>query len=286
MGQEYILQHFFTPTREFLDGSLYLTWAGHRKCDSSHVIGPRLLETYKLVFVIGGKGYLDQGSAPRQQLAAEDAFVLFPRERHYYFADPEDPWELMWVAFNGRLCPSLIETTGITREACVAKHALTVGIHKTMTTIVESLGDGEDVNRLRAIGYFYILITKLATQINTNRKTVRELAKAEVINQAIAFIEQNYFNPIDVDMICRHVNYSRSFVSHAFKMETNMTIPNLINLVRMKKAKLLLETDLSIKEVACSVGIDDSLYFSKVFKKIYGVSPQGFRKEQANERSK
>ncbi|MNZ50740.1 HTH-type transcriptional activator Btr [compost metagenome] len=51
-------------------------------------------------------------------------------------------------------------------------------------------------------------------------------------------------------------------------------IPEYISKIRIQNAKVLLqETDLNIQEISASVGITDSLYFSKLFKNVTGISP-------------
>ena len=87
-----LIQYFHTPSEEFLNSSIYITWAGHRYCDAEHMIGPRVLDTYKLLFVINGKGYLKQGDNPLITISQGDIVILFPKERHHYYADPEDPF--------------------------------------------------------------------------------------------------------------------------------------------------------------------------------------------------
>ena len=58
-----------------------------------------------------------------------------------------------------------------------------------------------------------------------------------------------------------------------------MTIPEYTNMVRIQNAKsLLTETDMPMHEISTSVGVHDSFYFSKLFKKITGETPRDYRK--------
>ncbi|QQZ59025.1 AraC family ligand binding domain-containing protein [Paenibacillus sonchi] len=76
--KDHIVQHFYTPTKTQMEQSAYITWAGHRKCGKDHVVGPRVLETYKMVFVLSGKGYLTQGDHVNKMLNQGDIFILLP----------------------------------------------------------------------------------------------------------------------------------------------------------------------------------------------------------------
>lgn len=276
-----LIQYFHTPSEEFLNSSIYITWAGHRYCDAEHMIGPRVLDTYKLLFVINGKGYLKQGDNPLITISQGDIVILFPKERHHYYADPEDPWELMWVSFNGSICPTLLKEVGLSHDNYILTNALTHSIQRTLQTLINSLGDTDDVDRLCATGQLYILFAYLR-QMSEKKKRRPEITNANqdpCVWKAIRFIEQNFYLDINVDMLCKHVNYSRSYLSRIFKTELNMSIPEYTNMVRIQNAKsLLTETNMPMHEIATSIGIHDSFYFSKLFKKITGETPREYRK--------
>ncbi len=274
-----LIQYFHTPSEEFLKSSIYITWAGHRYCDAEHMIGPRVLDTYKLLFVISGKGYLKQGDNPLMTISQGDIVILFPKDKHHYYADPEDPWELMWVSFNGTICPTLIKEVGLSPDNYILTNSMTHSIQRTLQTLINSLGDTDDVDRLCATGQLYILFAYLR-QIAKNQKNRHYMSNQDpCVWKAIRFIEQNYYLDINVEMLCKHVNYSRSYLSRIFKNELHMTIPEYTNMVRIQNAKsLLTETDMPMHEISTSVGVHDSFYFSKLFKKITGETPRDYRK--------
>ena len=56
--EESVVQYFYTLPKDSSFSSpadIHISWAGHRKCTASHNIGPRVLDTYKLVVVLSGK---------------------------------------------------------------------------------------------------------------------------------------------------------------------------------------------------------------------------------------
>lgn len=270
-------QYFFTPDKPFLDSSVYVFWGGQRICEPSHHVGPRVLEGYKLVFVIKGKGSLTVGSASHA-LEAGDVFALFPKERHEYQADSKEPWEIMWVAFSGRISPSLMEELRFTEKNYIRRNIVNPSIKKTLTTLIHALGDREDDSRLAAIGQFYVLLAYLKQASGLIKNTPKTGSSTSCVEQAVRFIEQNYSIDLDVQTLCDYVSYSRSYLSRVFHQETSYTIPEYINKIRMENAmELLRETALPLREIAASVGIHDSFYFSKLFKKYTGQTPREFR---------
>ena len=92
------------------------------------------------------------------------------------------------------------------------------------------------------------------------------------------YINLNYYHKIDVDSICRYVNYSRYYFSRRFKEMQGLSITEYINKVRLDRAVYLLShTDLNILQVAKSVGFEDPYYFSRRFKSYTGITPSAFR---------
>lgn len=279
---EDVTQYFHTPSEKFLGSSVYITWAGRRRCAPDHSVGPRFLDTYKMVFVISGQGFLQVGQEPPEMLNTGDLFVLYPKEKHHYYAAPGNPWELMWISFNGTLAETLLQDAGIRRDSYILPNILTHSIQRTVQTIINSLGDTEDTNRLCATGQLYMLFAYLKQTAEAHQKRSEALKQDSCVWKAIRFIEQNYYLDIDVDMLCEHVNYSRSYLSRTFKAETNMTIPEYINRIRVQNAiSLLKNSQMPVKEISVSVGMKDSFYFSKLFKKVTGETPREYRKNHS-----
>lgn len=277
-----VTQYFHAPPDKYQNSDMYITWAGHRLCDASHNVGPRVMDSYKLVFCINGKGYIEYGNENATPVSKGDMMVIFPKQRHHYYANPEEPWELMWVCINGKYCAELLADVGITREQHIIHNALTPAIQRTMLTIINALGYTEDSLRLAATGHLYVLFSYLMQTTKKQKKISDQYRQNAAVFKAIRFIEENYHLNFDVNMLCRHVNYSRSYLSRIFKAETNMTIPEYANNIRIQHAKTLLaDTKIPLREVATSVGISDPFYFSKIFKSIAGQSPSSYRNKHA-----
>ncbi len=277
-----VTQYFHAPPEKYQHSDMYVTWAGHRRCDARHNVGPRIMDSYKLVFVISGKGFVEFGNEPAIPLGQGDLIMIFPKQRHHYYANPEDPWELMWVCMNGEYCTDLLMDIGITGEQHVLHNMVTPAIQRTLLTIINSLGYTDDPLRLVATGHVYILFSYLMQLTTKRKKSSDQFRQSTAVYEATRFIEENYHLDLDVNTLCRHVNYSRSYLSRIFKSETGMTIPEYANKIRVQHAKSLLsDTNIPMREVATSVGISDPFYFSKIFKAISGQSPSSYRNEHS-----
>ena len=79
--------------------------------------------------------------------------------------------------------------------------------------------------------------------------------------------------------ISANVNLSTSYLCRVFKSEVGTSITSYLNNLRIRKAATLIkENTFSLKEISVMVGIDDQLYFSRLFKKCMGISPSEYGK--------
>jgi two-component system response regulator YesN len=99
-----------------------------------------------------------------------------------------------------------------------------------------------------------------------------------VIEKAVEYIERNYYKEITLDDLSNYVGLSKSYLSSYFKKVTGGNFIDYLIHLRIEKAKQLFrQTDLKTFEVAEKVGIQDPKYFTKLFKRIEGISPKTFK---------
>ena len=100
------------------------------------------------------------------------------------------------------------------------------------------------------------------------------------ILEVMEYIDANLNRKLTLKEIADSIGMNESSLSRLFKNETGVNLNYYINEKKMKKAMELLRGESSmIKDVAAAVGMDDQLYFNKVFKKYYNVSPSEFKKK-------
>jgi AraC family transcriptional regulator len=94
----------------------------------------------------------------------------------------------------------------------------------------------------------------------------------------ISTIEENPSRRFEIEALAKKANVSVSHFRHVFKFETGITPTQYVKQVRMHEAEKLLRTTLlSVKEIMHKVGITSESYFSREFKRSYGVPPRQYR---------
>ncbi|MDG0809671.1 response regulator transcription factor [Cohnella rhizosphaerae] len=116
----------------------------------------------------------------------------------------------------------------------------------------------------------------------SRRRAAASQQSQSAIPAVIRFIEQHYNKELTLQDIASQFYLSREYISRRFKQETGENLIDFLCRIRIDKAKLLLGNPLfKIAQVAEMVGYADEKYFSKVFKKLTGLSPNQFRKNNA-----
>lgn len=116
------------------------------------------------------------------------------------------------------------------------------------------------------------------TEITEKQSFILNTENHELLNEIQLYIENHYYENLSLELIAQEFYMNPATLSRLFKQFFNDTPINYLINYRLEKAKdlILLNPDFSVKEVAKQVGYDDSLYFSKLFKKRFGESPSVF----------
>lgn len=102
-----------------------------------------------------------------------------------------------------------------------------------------------------------------------------------IVQKAVACIESGLANDLSLSALAGVLNINASYLSALFRKETGQTVTEYVNEKRMQSgAHLLRTTRLQVQTIAQHCGISDVNYFSKIFKKYYGMTPKQFRSEE------
>lgn len=96
--------------------------------------------------------------------------------------------------------------------------------------------------------------------------------------QACAIIRSQYAEDLSLQTVSQQINVNPSYLSRIFKQETGENFVAFLTRVRIEKAQQYLrDRSLKVYEIADQVGYRNTTYFSKIFKKVTGVSPEEYR---------
>lgn len=92
------------------------------------------------------------------------------------------------------------------------------------------------------------------------------------------YVEENYKEPLTMMEICEKFSVSQSYMSRLFKKYTGVSFNEYLTNKRIERACLIFKSNrnMFVKDVANLVGIEDQFYFSRLFRRVMGMSPKQF----------
>lgn len=257
---------------------LYMYQCGIQQCESDHSWGPGIRDQYIIHYVISGSGTFES-NGKTYKLNAGDGFVITPNTIVNYSADNSNPWTYIWIGFGGRQAPELTARAGFDKFPVFFGYGDTK-INDYMHRSIKTKTSPTTQN-LQTLGYLYLILSIFIehnlndyTQINNQTINRQQL----YLNQAIEYIEMNYSHEITVNEICTVIGLNRSYLYSIFKQFTNLSPKDYLTTYRISKAQKLLENpNLSIGDISRSIGYEDQLQFSRLFKIKTGLSPRTYR---------
>lgn len=259
---------------EHAELSLMVYNVGFQKCPPGYGWGPGVRDHYLLHYIVSGKGcYQTEGET--YQIGAGQAFLSYPDQPIYYCADKNDPWEYYWVGFSGPAAPLLLAQTSFGRQKPVISLEAGERMRQGLLDIYKARGS-DYPSAVRMAGYLQAVIGILME----GGACEQQKGTYEHANRAAAFLQQNYSAAIGVEEAAAHVGISRSHLYRAFQTEFGCSPSAYLTSYRVQRARQLLKhSDLAVGVVAVSVGFEDPLYFSRVFRRETGMSPSEYREK-------
>ncbi|TDQ40772.1 AraC family transcriptional regulator [Aureibacillus halotolerans] len=254
----------------------------------------------ELIYVIYGEAkHFFEGQLNR--LCAGDVFIINPGEVHTYHIEKGKQIEIV----NCLFLPELIQDTwlkalGITQSMDYFyvhpflkpterfHHCLNLR-GKASTHVLHLLEGMHSEYEAQQSGYSTLIRLKLVelliclsryyTDMTENAKpSPYEHDRQMLIRRMCGFLDRHHDQKITTTTLAELFNVSTRQLGRVFKEETGMTIVEMIHSIRIEKAKYLLDqTDDKVIHIANKVGYEDQAFFSRLFRRLVGVSPGKYR---------
>lgn len=144
----------------------------------------------------------------------------------------------------------------------------------TGTTIDSFLDTNRALSTVKLQEWTWQVFNQLKTELSHRLRQ----SKGFIIKQVQVLVAEKLDQDVSVKMIAEHVYLHPVYLSKIFKMETGESLGDYIIRKRMDKAVFLLKSsNLKVYEITSKLGYQNPQYFSKIFKRFYGLTPQEFR---------
>lgn len=264
-----------------LASSLYITDIGYYPKAAGHYRERRKpIAQNVLIYCVEGAGWYSVDGTV-YHVKADQYFILPAGKPHTYASDEQHPWTIYWVHFMG-------EHASIYAEGALEPHDVKPGLMSRISErgqlfeeIFNTLHDGYGRENLRyasSLLHHYLASMRYLSQF---RNAACPDRATDIIEAAIHFMKENTGKRLTLKDIADYTGFSPTHFSTMFKQKTGHSPLNYFNLLKMQQAcRLLTATDMKINQVCHKVGIDDCYYFSRLFTKTMGISPNQYRKSR------
>ena len=263
---EYFFKNFYLATT-YVPTDIYPIQYGEQQCKPDYGFGPCVRSNYVLHYVYSGCGILRVGDT-EYKIHPGEIFLIKPNQLTYYEADSENPWLYRWIEFNGSMSERILSAFS---EPVISDYEDAI--------IGEKFKDFICCGKIPfeiAMEKFWAVIAAL-TKNSADNIPIRS---RDYVQMAELYIKNNIDKKITVNDISAHVGINRSYLSRLFKEYKNISPQQYLALARVNAAtQYLKNTDISISEVAQSVGYSDYHVFNKVFHRYFNASPSEWRKK-------
>ena len=258
--------------REILSLSVYNT--GSQKCGPGYQWGPGVRDHYLIHYIISGSGTYTYNGVT-YTLQGGDAFLVTPYQEITYRADSTDPWEYCWVGFHGSDVPSILQSTDFGEDTPYIQQVPDGGLFQELLQAIYDSRGNAFVHAVEMSGKLYAALAFLIRRARSAR--LQAVSDRSYVQKGIEYITSHYAYPITIDEVADYVGISRSHLFREFRRHTDKSPKEYLTEFRIHQACFLLrESSLSITAIANSTGFDNSMYFSKVFRKEKGMSPSEY----------
>lgn len=270
---------YFPVSRRDKNWGLYITTAGEARVAPHTAYPPtghpktfafdwqqgRVLDGFALVYISSGKGTFESKPAFSTPVEAGHVFLLFPGVWHRYAPDPSTGWHEHWIGFDGEIARCWLRHKFISAKKPVVKIAAEDTVLATFSRILQSIRANRPALQQILAGATHNLVSLVYSA--QQAQPAAEMPNPNAIESAINRIQNEFGRDLDMALLAKELGVSYSWFRHTFTAHTGLSPHQYLLEFRLVRARnLLVETELSIKEIARQTGFEDELYFSRLFR--------------------
>ena len=257
--------------RDYSD--LTINHIGKEECGPGHLCSWQFKKNYLIHYIVSGSGTFTTENRT-YSLEVGNAFFI-GNKKGLYRADENDPWTYIWINFSGALGKEFLEILKLDSENPIYK---TNNPERLAGCFEEMAEIDTEKNEFYIYSRFLNLMSEML-ETSSSKTARKKPAPDRYIDICREYVRLNYMKKITAKDLSKAAMLEYSYLFRLFKEKLGMSPGEyIINFKIGIAAKLLCEDDMTINEIAATVGYDDRAAFSKLFRKKCGISPSEYRK--------
>lgn len=249
---------------------LWIDMAGKSICDGSYNITRQKSEVYVLEYVLSGTGTILH-NGQKYTASAGDIYLLHKGAKHQYFSSKEAPWVKIWMNLKGTLMEHLLEVYPLEQIVYSGGSHILECFHAFHQEL-KSGSPPQEIQKSCAL-----LLHQIISAIYFDTLTLQQQEPDDAL-KIKRYLDQHILSSVTLEDLCGHFYKSKAQIIRQFKKKYGITPYSYLLDIKLQYAKkLLVQTNVSIKEIALRLKFADEHYFSTYFKQVEKVSPSFYR---------
>lgn len=267
----------YTPSAFARSNLIHLQETGSLKAKKPHTSRRENLTSYLFFLVLSGSGTLEYEKRIIPLQSGDCVFL--DCKKPYSHRTSDDLWELAWVHFYGPNMGSIYEKYK-ERGGRTCFHPKESENYRRLLQELYQIASTEDhVRDMKIFEKLTSLLTLLMEESWHPESSRNNAPKKQNLQHIKEYLDQHYTEKISLDELAERFFINKFYLTRIFKEQFGTSINNYLLKIRITHAKQLLRfTDQTIETISSECGIKDANYFSRMFKKIEGISPGEFRR--------
>jgi AraC-like DNA-binding protein len=275
LATQIIEARYYCPESPRSPRGLTLVCAGWESCRPDYELDRRTFPWLVVELVVRGEGGLDM-EGRRYALRPGSLFCYGPNTSHRITSDPQKPFLKYFVGFSGPEAQR-VTTRGALRVGEARQAVYPHELKEVLDRIIAEGNRKSPASSVIANDYLRIFLRKLdECTAGTSGEPSRGL---DSYHRAKMFLEENFLRLARTEEAAHQLGMAPETLCRLFQHFSRTSPHQFVLRLRINLAvDLLLGTNLLVKQVAERVGFEDPFHFSRVFKKLQGVSPAAFQR--------
>ena len=245
-------------------------YCGKRINTLNHVYGPEIRNYYLFVLVNKGEASLYHKNGV-VKFKSHDMLIMCPGEKIHYVA--ETPWSIQWVGLYGQTVENHMKSLSVSGDNPIIKIEKYYEMEEVLDELYQISNCTTEQPRCKQMELIYRFFSLLWRKEQKSKSH-------DIADSAKKIIDYNFDRDITIKKVADTMHLDAAYLTRKFTEKYAVAPKEYLLEKRTELAKrLLAQTDATVAEIAGSVGYDDPLYFSRIFKRKEGVSPLAYRKQ-------
>ncbi len=261
-----------------LSSGLYPLAFGYYENAHEHKIERVNHDDHLIIFCADGVGWIDYDNKTLK-LSKNQLLILPKGVQHRYRADKDNPWSIYWVHLLGHLFDAFMDNIGLTNRPLVVPIDDPSLLEEEFQQLLVIREQSYQLN-------YFILASNILKKMLAMILSFVHLepsAKTKDLNieNFDLYLKENITRTLSLNDMADAVGLSKFYFAKKFQATTGISPGRYYLEKKIQHACFLLDsTKHSVKHVSANLGYDDPYYFSRLFKKVMGLSPKQYRQSK------